>query len=252
MGVNRISSKAGYGRGYYGQEQLAKPPARGGRWVKWALAAGVVGAGAVIWLMWPRKPEQDEGEGAGPEDYPRARALPPGQPALLASQRVQSVPQQMAPCFFPGTEVWGPSHSTEAHELSHGAEARGRHGGEGRGGSSYGAEARGFCHGAEGRCSFHGGEVRGSSYGAEARGFSHGAEARGLSYGAEARGLSHGAEARGLSHGAEARGLSHSTMSQSQRDYEDAVVASARQLQATGTKVVLPPHLAHLASRIGS
>ena len=50
--------KAGYGRGYYGQEQLAKPPTpRGSRWTKWALAVGVVGAGSVIWLMWPRKPE---------------------------------------------------------------------------------------------------------------------------------------------------------------------------------------------------
>lgn len=32
--------------------------------------------------------------------------------------------------------------------------------------------------------------------------------------------------------------------------YEDAVVASAKHLQDSGTKVVLAPHLAHLASRL--
>jgi len=238
--------KAGYGRGYYGQEQLAKPPARGSRWVKWALAAGVVSAGAVIWLMWPRKPE-DEGEGAGlgeaagPEDDPRARVLPQGQTIPFSSQRAPSAPQLSAPCFFPGTEARGPFHSTRALELSHGAEARGhRHGGEG----GYGAEARGSSHSGEGRGSFYGVEARGSSHSGEGRG-SYGAEVRG-SY--EARGSFHGGEGRNSLHG----GPSHSTMSQSQQAYEDAVVASARQLQATGTKVVLAPHLAHLASRIGS
>jgi hypothetical protein len=38
----------------------------------------------------------------------------------------------------------------------------------------------------------------------------------------------------------------------SMREYEDAIVASARQLQDSGTKVVLAPHLAHLAPRLGS
>lgn len=37
-----------------------------------------------------------------------------------------------------------------------------------------------------------------------------------------------------------------------QKVYEDAVVASARQLQAAGAKVLLAPHLAHLAPRLGS
>jgi hypothetical protein len=244
--------KAGYGRGYYGQEQLAKPPTpRGSRWTKWALAVGVVGAGAVIWLMWPRKPEQDDGEGAGPEDDPRARALPLGQ--IAPAQRAQPVPQLAAPCFFPGTEVRGPSHSTQAHELSHGAEARGyRHGGGEALGSSHGGEGRGSSHGGEGRGPFHGSEARGSAYGGEGRGPFHGSEARGSAYGGEGRGAFHGSEARGSAYGGEGRGLFHSTMSQSQQAYEDAVVASARQLQATGNKVVLAPHLAHLASRIAS
>lgn len=34
------------------------------------------------------------------------------------------------------------------------------------------------------------------------------------------------------------------------KDYEDSVVASAKQLQAAGAKVVLAPHLQHLASRL--
>lgn len=36
------------------------------------------------------------------------------------------------------------------------------------------------------------------------------------------------------------------------KDYEDSVVASAKQLQTTGAKVVLAPHLQHLATRLGS
>jgi len=36
-----------------------------------------------------------------------------------------------------------------------------------------------------------------------------------------------------------------------QRAYEDALVASALQLQASGAKVMLAPHLAHLAPRLG-
>ena len=36
------------------------------------------------------------------------------------------------------------------------------------------------------------------------------------------------------------------------KDYEDSVVATAKQLQATGAKVILAPHLQHLASQLGS
>jgi len=35
-------------------------------------------------------------------------------------------------------------------------------------------------------------------------------------------------------------------------DYEDSVVATAKQLQATGAKVVLAPHLQHLTARVAS
>lgn len=43
----------GYGRGYYGPNQLAPRPRRGGGWLgKVAIVAGV---GAVVWLVWPRR-----------------------------------------------------------------------------------------------------------------------------------------------------------------------------------------------------
>ena len=38
----------------------------------------------------------------------------------------------------------------------------------------------------------------------------------------------------------------------SQQAYEDAVVASARQLRQTGATVTLAPHLQHLAARLGA
>lgn len=45
---------------------------------------------------------------------------------------------------------------------------------------------------------------------------------------------------------ARARGFS------SVKDYEDSVVTSSKQLQAAGAKVLLAPHLQHLALRVGS
>jgi hypothetical protein len=163
--------KAGYSRGYYGEGQLAQPPARhrGSSWTKWALAVGVIGTGAVIWFMWPRKSEH-EGSGAGlREDDSRSIPLPPGpsmerQTVLPPAQLAPPTLPLSSPCFFPG------------------------------------GEGRGF----------------------------------------------HSAEGRDFSHSAEERGQGHL----SQQAYEDAVVASARQLQATGAKGVLAPHLAHLAHRI--
>lgn len=229
--------KSGFGRGYYGEGQLANLPARhrGSRWTKWALAAGVVGAGAVIWFMWPRKSEH-EGSGAGPgEEVPKS-LLPPappmeGQTVLPPAQLVSSAQQLSMPCFFPGAE---------GSVFSHGPEGRGLYGAEPRG--FHGSEARGFSHGAEGRGVAHS-VVGNGSHGSEDRGFSYGAEGRGF-HGSAVRGFSHGAEGRGFSHGAGGRGH------MSQQAYEDAVVASALQLQATGARVVLAPHLAHLAHRI--
>lgn len=66
----------GYGRGYYGEGQLAPQPPqarRGGGWIKLGL---VVGVGAVIWYMWPRKPSPDYDTSGGGGGGPR-----PGSPA---------------------------------------------------------------------------------------------------------------------------------------------------------------------------
>lgn len=61
---------AGYGRGYYGVEQLASeaPRPRMSTWFKIALAGGV---GAVVWFMWPRaKPYELEYGGDAPKVPP--------------------------------------------------------------------------------------------------------------------------------------------------------------------------------------
>ncbi len=207
--------RAGHGRGYYGEGQLAQPPARPRRsWTKWALAVGVVGAGAAIWFMWPRKSAQDgSGMGPGGED---PRSTPPapvmgGQMALPPAQLAPSAPQLSSPCFFLGAEGRGyvPSHGPEGRGYSH---------------SSHVADGRGFAPG---------------PHVSEGRSYSH------SSHVTEGRGYVPGPGGRSSPHGVEGRDPL------SQQAYEDAVVASARQLQATGARVVLAPHLAHLAPRIG-
>ncbi len=74
----------GYGRGYYGSSQLARPPRRrGGGWAKLAL---VVGVGAVVWLMWPKLEQQPWPGRDGDEPKPPPPPPPPleGQPAQPA------------------------------------------------------------------------------------------------------------------------------------------------------------------------
>jgi hypothetical protein len=188
---------AGYGRGYYGEGQLARPPVkRRSGWKKLAIAVGVVGAGAVIWFMWPRKPTYELGAGEGPLPKP---------PGPLPLEPYEAMP-------FPGTEARGYAHSPAPGE------------GRGYGHDASAAEGRGYAHS--------------SSPSAEVREYAH-STMRTLSPGTEGRGDTYGT-VRGLPPGD----------SSSQQAYEDAVVASARQLQAAGAKVVLAPHLAHLALRI--
>ena len=136
--------KAGYGRGYYGTGQLAPQPPRrrgGGGWIKIAV---VVGVGAAVWFMWPRKsaPISDEFGGGG--DAPKPPAPPPLPPP-------EGLPMQ--------------SVTLDPHES-----------------------------------------------------------------------LDQAAQSRGYP---------------SQQAYEDAVVASARQLQDVGAKVAFAPHLQHLTPRLG-
>lgn len=77
---------AGYGRGYYGVGQLARPPQRP-RTSGWIKVALVVGVGAVVWLVWPRsKPSYDPDAGRGdgpPPPAPPGPPLPPAPPESL-------------------------------------------------------------------------------------------------------------------------------------------------------------------------
>jgi len=156
----------GYGRGYYGDEQLAKPPRRGGSgWVKLAL---VVGVGAVVWLMWPRRPGGQSWPGGG-GDIKLPPSLPPpevAQQAALAQSTIpvaQAVTSQTQP-----SQLQLPQPQAQAQVPS--------------------AQVTQF---------------------AQSRGYP------------------------------------------SAKEYEDAVVASARQLKDSGAQVMLAPHLAHLAPRLG-
>lgn len=153
--------RVGYGRGYYGVGQLAPqaPKRRGGGWIKIAV---VVGVGAVVWYMWPRKPEYAPGLG-GNEPRPPAPPSPP----LLEGSQSSPLPEGQLPStsFTQVTQATQPTHLAQLESLDQVAEARGY---------------------------------------------------------------------------------------PSQKAYEDAVVASARQLQDAGAKVAFAPHLQHLTPRLGT
>lgn len=96
-------SAAGYGRGYYGENQLAKdPPRRGSVWIKIAL---VLGAGAVIWYVWRRRSAARAAAQLGPEfglaggEPSLAQALPPLEWQRVQPQFVQ--PQLVVPASQP-------------------------------------------------------------------------------------------------------------------------------------------------------
>ena len=103
-------SGAGYGRGYYGAKQLAKEPRRGGisGWIKLAV---VVGAGGVIWYLWPRKdPPLPVGLGPGYDD-----SLPAPQPpsGILRLQIEQQPQPQQQPQLAQPTQFAQPSQFTQ-------------------------------------------------------------------------------------------------------------------------------------------
>jgi hypothetical protein len=150
----------GYGRGYYGEGQLAPQPRHGSGWIKLGL---VVGVGAVVWYMWPRKTKPDYGaNGGGGGDGPRPVAPAPMSP----------LPEWQAPLapISQGGYQEGQSHAYLPQQtyLAH---------------QTYDdAQSRGYA---------------------------------------------------------------------SQQAYEDAMVASARQLQDTGARVTLAPHFQYLTPRLG-
>lgn len=160
---------AGYGRGYYGEEQLApQPPKRsGGGWMKVAL---VVGVGAVVWYMWPRKPKllDPRFDTLPPPPLPAPPAgagtqysLPPPSAASVTPPSSETQLQIGPPPLVPGADVLPPRLPPQLTQE---------------------ALARGY---------------------------------------------------------------------PSQQAYEDAVVATARELRETGATVTLAPHLQHLTPRLG-
>lgn len=155
---------AGYGRGYYGASQLAPraPQRRAG----WGKIIAIIGVGAVVWFMWPRKPSPTAffGSGGGGKD-----------------------PEPPPPSSPQPSDVRQPVVTNTV----------------GTGGSQLVASA--------------------ASVPPPTGGFR-----------------------KQLEDDAQARGFV------SVNDYEDSVVATAKQLQATGAQVVLAPHLQHLASKLSS
>jgi hypothetical protein len=85
---------AGYGRGYYGVGQLARPPQSARKKSPWVKIALVVGVGAVVWLMWPRS-KTHAPEAVGVEPSPPPPPAPPGPLQLAAptAALVSAAPQ---------------------------------------------------------------------------------------------------------------------------------------------------------------
>jgi hypothetical protein len=179
-------NQAGYGRGYYGDNQLAKaPPRRGGGWLKIAL---VVGAGGVAWIIWRRRAARtaqlaEFGLVAGQPISAQVLSSPEwqlAQPQLAQPQLAQpqlAQPQLAQPQLAQPQLVPAPYPAPSAPPVL--------------------TEPQ-------------------------------------------------------VHHAQVAQQLIQSRVYPSMRAYEDAIVASARQLQDSGAEVVLAPHLAHLAPRLGS
>jgi len=77
--------RAGYGRGYYGEGQLARNAPRRRSWFT---VVAVLGAGAaVVWMLWPRSPAlQPYGE------EPEPPAPPPLSPRQIAASPATNPP----------------------------------------------------------------------------------------------------------------------------------------------------------------
>jgi hypothetical protein len=90
---------AGYGRGYYGAAQLARPPKKR----SWFTIVAVLGVGAaVVWLLWPKKAMPE----FGPVDKEPER-LPPApvastSPLVVIHTGNAPVAASMPPAFATG------------------------------------------------------------------------------------------------------------------------------------------------------
>lgn len=92
--------KTGYGRGYYGSGQLARPPRKRRSWFT---IVAVVGVGAaVVWMLWPRSSPDPRYLGQEPETPPPP--TPPTSPTpqietMAAAQLTTVAPQTAVGAF---------------------------------------------------------------------------------------------------------------------------------------------------------
>ena len=86
----------GYGRGYYGEGQLARAP----RKRSWFTIVAVLGVGAtVVWLLWPRKATDDFVPGGKEPERPTPTPTQPTSPLVVIN--TTSAPLASAPLARP-------------------------------------------------------------------------------------------------------------------------------------------------------
>ena len=220
---------AGYGRGYYGENQLARPP-RGNGWIKFALVAGV---GAVaVWLMWPRRGEPQARpsndvppaplppssfllEGQGTEHLTALSGHPTTSGPLMSSGSLTSSEPPLASMPRMSSE---PPLASMPHMLS------------GSPTTSMPRTSSGYPPTLRARPSL-GARMPSSGYALQAPPTTPGLGALQVVQAQDTQ-------------------FAQSRSYPSVREYEDAVVASAKQLKDSGAQVIFAPHLAHLASRL--
>ena len=89
---------AGYGRGYYGEQQLARAPKKR----NWFTLVAVLGVGAtVVWLLWPRKAAYDL-PGAKELDRPAPTPSSPTSPLVVINTTHAPSPAASAPTVATG------------------------------------------------------------------------------------------------------------------------------------------------------
>lgn len=117
-------SRAGYGRGYYGEGQLAQEPRRKRSWFT---VVAVVGVGAaVVWFMWPRNKAMPDFSSINKEPE---RLIPPTSTDAMPMQLAPAQPVQFAqlPPVQPALAQLPPGPPTGAFLKQLEDEARARH-----------------------------------------------------------------------------------------------------------------------------
>lgn len=89
---------AGYGRGFYGEEQLARPPRRKRNWFTIVAVLGL-GAGAV-WLLWPRKSFDLGPAGKEPEPSQPQQSLQQQSPLVIINTAAPAAPAPVVGAFL--------------------------------------------------------------------------------------------------------------------------------------------------------